>query len=40
MHGRARFLKLLARNLKLCLLDSIGCGLFGAIQPCGSENAP
>ncbi len=22
-------------HLKLCLLDSIGCGLFGAIQPCG-----
>jgi aconitate decarboxylase len=22
-------------HLKLCLLDSIGCGLFGAVQPCG-----
>src|SRR5262245_29560957 len=25
----------LVRHIKICLLDSLGCGLFGASQPCG-----
>lgn len=33
--GRNRIPAAVLDHLKRCLLDSLGCGLFGARQPCG-----
>lgn len=37
--GRDRIPAAVLDHLKRCLLDSLGCGLFGARQPCGRITA-